>query len=178
MKESGHNNGVNQVVNNSSHKLLTRYMEHTALGHEMGFAAITRKDFEEGRGFIESFDRLVKRTVAFEMGDGYIPQEPNFELTKSQYAFGIITLARWLPICMIQLSGAHELFVRMSMGDDRAKKAIGKLAIMSLGEGLYWAGYLFPFCNDMNPELPVGLDEKLTLREQAGQEANRTLWDK
>lgn len=151
-------------------------MGHTALGYEMGFAAITREDFKNGLSFVESFDRLVKRTVAFEMLDGCIPKEPTFELTTAQYAFGVVTLARWLPICLIQLSGIHEPFVRLSMEENGVKRAVGRLSIMTLGEGLYWMGYLFPYCNDMNPALPVGLDEDMTLRVQAGQEANRTLW--
>lgn len=155
--------------------LLTQYMSHTAIGYEMGFAAITREDFKSEYGFFESLDRLVRRTVVFEMLDGHIPKDPNFELSPTYYAFGLITLARWLPICLIQLSGIHEPFVNWSVEENKVKQAIGKFGIITLGEGLYWLGYLCP-CNDMNPALPVDLDENLTLAHQAKQRSNRSMW--
>lgn len=100
------------------------------------------------------------------------------ELSPEQYIFALATLARWLPICLMQLSGVHEPFVKMSISENKVVQKIGRGSIMILGEGLYWLGYaLFPnFCNDMNDKLPIGLQREHTLQRVAGQMAVRDLW--
>lgn len=143
-------------------KILEKYMSHSSIGYQMGFSSVTRQDILEGHPPNKILNRLLKRIVAFEMpNSGYVVKDPDsISLTIGQYSFAAITLARWLPICLIQASGIHEPFVSLVLSESNLKRSLGKAGMLLLGEGFYWSGYLLTpgWCKDMNPNLPIGLE--------------------
>jgi hypothetical protein len=165
-------------AHNISLKILDKYVEHSSVGYQMGFSARTVSDFQKGLPINRIVDRLLKRTATFESpyNNGYVVEDPDkIQLNSWGYMFAAATVARWLPICLVQASGIHEPLVKLSQSSNKYLKAIGRGGIMISGEGLYWLGYVaFPgWCKDMSPNSTIG---SASIKRIIGQETPGSSW--